>query len=98
MAPGGLIAFARVLDQRAALVIVPRLVAGMVWPEDPVPLGGNAWKTSRILLPPSLHGKTFRNELTGLSVHPATSASEEWLFAGQVFEHVPVGILTVDSH
>ena len=42
-------------------------------------------------------GKTFRNELTGVSVQPATSASEEWLFAGQVFEHMPVGMLTVDS-
>ena len=95
--PGGLIAFARVLHDRAALFIVPRLVAGMVWPEDPVPLGANAWKTSRILLPPSLRGKRFRNELTGVSVHPASSASEEWLFAGQVFEDVPVAMLTVDT-
>ena len=59
-----------------------------------MPLGGNAWKTSRILLPPNLRGKSFRNELTGMSVEAASSASEEWLFAGQVFERAPVGILT----
>jgi len=31
-----------------------------------------------------------------LSLEPASSASEEWLFAGQVFEYAPIAILTVD--
>ena len=93
---GDIIAFARVLGDRAVLYIAPRLVASMVYDDEPVPLGGKAWKTSRILLPPSLRGKTFRNALTGLSLEPASSASEEWLFAGQVFEYAPVAILTVD--
>ena len=59
-----------------------------------MPLGGEAWKTSRILLPPELHGRTFRHVLTGAEVLPTAAGGDEWIFAGQVFETVPVGILT----
>jgi hypothetical protein len=58
-----------------------------------VPLGGDCWKTSRILLPPGLADRTFRHELTGAEIRPATSNSHAWLFAGQVFETVPVGVM-----
>ncbi len=51
--PAGLVAFARVLGTRVVLVVAPRLVAPLVSEVSPVPLGGDAWKTSRILLPPS---------------------------------------------
>ena len=93
--PAGLVAFARVLEDRVALVISPRLVAPLVSDSEPVPVGGQAWKTSRILLPPELHGRVFRHELTGARLEPAAAGGDEWLFAGQVFEHVPVGLLTV---
>jgi (1->4)-alpha-D-glucan 1-alpha-D-glucosylmutase len=91
--PAGVIAFARVLGNRAALFIAPRLFSAIVSNAQPVPLGGDAWKTSRIVLPPELHGRTFRNELSGTTILPASAGGDEWLFVGQVFETVPTAIL-----
>ena len=38
------------------------------------------------MLPPELHGRTFRHELTGADARADVAAGEEWLFAGQVFD------------
>jgi (1->4)-alpha-D-glucan 1-alpha-D-glucosylmutase len=104
--PAGLIAFARILHGRAALFVAPRLAAPLVINSGgnsgvstgtspaAVPLGGDAWKTSRIMLPPDLHGRTFEHRITGSQVLPTSAGGEEWIFAGQVFDTVPVGILT----
>ena len=100
--PAGLVAFARILEGRAALFVAPRLTAPLVASTgvstgaspDAVPLGGDAWKTSRIILPPELHGRAFQHRITGAEVLPVAAGGEEWIFAGQVFADVPVGILT----
>ena len=96
--PSGLVAFARTLDARAALFVAPRLMAPLVIGaganSKTVPLGGDAWKTSRIILPPELHGRVFRHRITGVDVLPAAAGGDEWIFAGQIFDTVPVGILT----
>jgi (1->4)-alpha-D-glucan 1-alpha-D-glucosylmutase len=93
-----IIAFARVAGDsaRAALFIAPRLVAPLITDALPTPVGGEAWKTSRILLPPELAGRTFTNLLTGEAIRPTTIDQEVWLFAGQVMSHAPVAILTAD--
>jgi (1->4)-alpha-D-glucan 1-alpha-D-glucosylmutase len=91
-------AFARVDDGRAVLTIVPRLVAPIVNDAQPVPLGGDAWKTSRIILPPELHGRKFEHRITGAVLEPTVAAGEEWLFAGQVFADVPVALLVSDKN
>ena len=94
----GVVAFARILDDRVVIIAAPRLVAGLMTDNDGAfPLGGDAWKTSRILLPPELHGRTFRHLLTGAEIVPAAAGGDEWLFAGQVFATIPVGILTSAS-
>jgi (1->4)-alpha-D-glucan 1-alpha-D-glucosylmutase len=90
---GDTIAFARIRDERGMLFIAPRLCARL-FTEDLHPPLGAAWKTSRVLLPPELAARTFRHELTGAAIHPTTTADQSWLFLGQIFEHVPVGILT----
>jgi hypothetical protein len=100
--PAGLVAFARILEGRAALFVAPRLTAPLIVSTggstgaspNAVPLGGDAWKTSRIILPPELHGRGFKHQITGAEVLPAAAGGEEWIFAGQVFADVPVGILT----
>jgi hypothetical protein len=51
------------------------------------------WKTSRILLPADLAGRSFRDVLTGADVRPTVSGREAWLFAGQVFETMPAAII-----
>jgi (1->4)-alpha-D-glucan 1-alpha-D-glucosylmutase len=94
--PAGIVAFARVLDARAALFIAPRLVVPLLSDAQPVPLGGEAWKTSRILLPPELASRTFTHRLTGVRLDTAAAGADAWLFAGRVFEAVPIAILTAN--
>ena len=89
----GAVAFARVVDDQAVLVAAPRLTAPLQSAGQPRPLGGAAWKTSRIMLPPELGARTFRHELTGAEIRPVVAGSQSWIFVGQVFETVPVGIL-----
>jgi (1->4)-alpha-D-glucan 1-alpha-D-glucosylmutase len=87
------VALARVRGDAAVLFVAPRLCAPIADVDHPVPLGGDRWKTSRILLPPELASRAFRDELTGVEIRPTVSESHAWVFAGQVFEHLPVAIL-----
>jgi (1->4)-alpha-D-glucan 1-alpha-D-glucosylmutase len=96
-ARGNCVAFARTSpggDPSAALFIAPRLCAGLYAPDRPLPLGGDAWKTSRVMLPPALRHLTFRHEVTGAQIEAAQANDSGWLFLGQVFDKVPVGMLT----
>jgi (1->4)-alpha-D-glucan 1-alpha-D-glucosylmutase len=88
-----IIAFARVLDDRAAVFVAPRFCASLTDVEHPLPTGGEKWKTSRVLLPPGLAGRVFRDEITGGDVRPVVTGSQAWIFAGQLFETIPIAIL-----
>jgi (1->4)-alpha-D-glucan 1-alpha-D-glucosylmutase len=92
-ARAGLVAFARVLEDHAVIFVAPRLVAPLVSSDHPIPLGGEAWKTSRIMLPQELARLTFRHDITGAEIQPTSAGDESWIFAGQLFETIPVGIL-----
>ncbi|HSC25952.1 MAG TPA: malto-oligosyltrehalose synthase [Vicinamibacterales bacterium] len=92
----GVIAFARVLDDRAVIFAAPRLCAPLVDRVQGLPLGGQSWKTSRILIPPELSGRTFRHEITGAELKPVTAGSQAWIFAGQIFDGVPAGIVRAE--
>jgi (1->4)-alpha-D-glucan 1-alpha-D-glucosylmutase len=87
------VAFARVQGDAAAVFIGPRLCASLIGAELRLPLGGDAWKTSRVLLPSPLGERTFRHEMTGVEFRPTTTSGQAWIFLGQIFEHVPVGLL-----
>jgi (1->4)-alpha-D-glucan 1-alpha-D-glucosylmutase len=92
-----IVAFARLAEDdpgRGAIFIAPRLVAALTPDDRQLPLGANVWKTSRILLPLELAASTFTNLLTGETLQPTSTASESWLFAGQLFADAPVAILT----
>ena len=91
---GGVVAFARVRGDHVLVVAAPRLVAPLQAAGHSAPLGSAAWKTSRILLPPGLADRTFRHALTGAEVKPVSTGAESWILVGQVFETVPVGLLT----
>ena len=90
---GSLVAFARVLEDQAAIFVTPRLCAALPRNGTVVPLGPNCWKTSRVLLPAELASRTYRHLLTGAELRPTVTGSEAWLFAGQIFETMPVGML-----
>ena len=92
--PASLVGFARIAGARAALFIAPRMTASLIGETSAFPLGGEAWKTTRIILPPELQGRVFRHQITGADIVPTAAGGNEWMFAGQVFERVPVGIVT----
>jgi (1->4)-alpha-D-glucan 1-alpha-D-glucosylmutase len=89
---GNAIAFARIHEDRAMLFVGPRLCARLFGPDLRPPLG-EAWKTSRVFLSEELVGRTFRHELTGADLRPTSTAGQTWIFLGEIFEHLPVGIL-----
>lgn len=61
--------------------------------EQPVPLGGESWKTTRVLLPETLRHRTFRNVFTGAEIRPTLAADSGWIFVGEAFEKLPVAML-----
>ena len=80
------IAFARTDPSgNAVLAVAPHLASSLITAERPLPLG-DAWRTSRVLLPPALAGRTFTDALTGATHRPVISASGSWLFVGQVLD------------
>ena len=87
------VAFARTHGDAALIFVGPRLCAPLLDGDLRPPLGGDKWKTSRLLLPAALAGRTFRHEITGAEIRPTMMSGRAWIFLGQVFEHVPVGIL-----
>jgi (1->4)-alpha-D-glucan 1-alpha-D-glucosylmutase len=95
---GGVVAFARVSGTDAVLAVAPRLCAGLVDEERPVPLGGDCWKTSRIFLPETLRGRTFRNVFTGEEIEPSEGGGQAWLFVGQALDRLPVALLRADRN
>jgi (1->4)-alpha-D-glucan 1-alpha-D-glucosylmutase len=96
--PAGCVAFARVAAEtgEAVLFIAPRLCAALLTADRPFPVGGECWKTSRVLLPPALRDRTFRNPVTGAEVRPTIAGDVAWLFIGEIFQTLPVGILVAD--
>jgi (1->4)-alpha-D-glucan 1-alpha-D-glucosylmutase len=92
----GLVAFARVpADGPAVIAIAPRLVARLMFaagqhPQWPV---GQAWKTSRILVPASLSGRRFADAVTGRAVNITRGPDQAWIFAGESFDSCPAALL-----
>jgi (1->4)-alpha-D-glucan 1-alpha-D-glucosylmutase len=91
--PAATVAFARTRGRDAVVFAAPRLCARIVNTDRPVPLGGEAWKTSRMLLPPALRERTFQNVITGADVKPTRTADSAFVFLGEAFETLPVAML-----
>ena len=90
---GHAIAFARTSGDDAVIAVAPRLCGRMVVERGGVPIGGDAWKTSRLMLPESLRGRTYRHVFTGADIRPMVTSESGWIFLGQVFERLPVALL-----
>jgi (1->4)-alpha-D-glucan 1-alpha-D-glucosylmutase len=84
-------AFARSYGGKVALVIVPRLVARLVGRVEQPPLGHEVWGKTRLLLPPPLAGRSYRNIFTGEPV--AADNSEGGPLLGAIFARFPVALL-----
>jgi (1->4)-alpha-D-glucan 1-alpha-D-glucosylmutase len=92
----GVVAFARTGPgdaDDAVLFVAPRLCAGLLDGDVPAAPGGAHWKTSRLILPPDLRDRTFEHVLTGAPLRPVQGAGTAWIFLGEIFQTVPVGML-----
>ena len=87
------VAFARLTAAGgAAIGIAPHLASRLITPEHPVPLA-DRWRTSRVHLPKSLAGLTYRDVFSGEDVRPVTVGESAWLFVGQALKTLPVSLL-----
>ena len=84
-------AFARVLGQRQALVVVPRLVATLK-PDGGAPVGEAVWGSTRIQVPESAP-RCYQHRLTGRCVPIVEDGGRSWIRAADVFEAFPIGFL-----
>src|SRR6185503_15951148 len=84
--PARVVAFARLSAGGAVIAVAPHLVARLLSDDHPVPIG-DLWKTSRVILPPSLASLTYRDAFTGAEVRPVKANESAWLFVGQVLRH-----------
>jgi (1->4)-alpha-D-glucan 1-alpha-D-glucosylmutase len=91
-----LVGFSRCMDGKALLAIVPRLTSSLSAGDARLPIG-EIWDRTRIMLPPTLTGRSFHNVITGARV-PACEreAAAEGLDAAEAFRTVPVALLWSD--
>ena len=89
----GVVAFARILEDRAVVFAAPRIAASMVTEGMVAPIGADSVEDVTNHPAPELAERTFRHEVTGAEIKPMVTGSDAWLFAGQVFAQIPVGIL-----
>ncbi len=97
--PAGAVGFARTAgpgDIEAVLFLAPRLCNGLAASGHPVPLGGECWKTSRVMLPPGLRDRTFRDVVTGARIRATRGGENGWIFLGEAFETLPVAMLIAE--
>ncbi|NUQ22036.1 MAG: malto-oligosyltrehalose synthase, partial [Gemmatimonadaceae bacterium] len=85
------VAFARLVDGRAAITIAPRLTAELGG-GDAAPVGAEAWGDTRILLPGGLAGE-WRCAITGESVGAVETGDGASLALASVLNHFPVAVL-----
>jgi (1->4)-alpha-D-glucan 1-alpha-D-glucosylmutase len=82
-----LVAFARVSGTEVAVVVVPRLLAGLC-PPGGLP-SASAWDDTAIELPPAWRGREWRNVLTG-----EVTGGEGILRAGELLRTLPLALLS----
>jgi (1->4)-alpha-D-glucan 1-alpha-D-glucosylmutase len=91
---GNVCAFARQHESAAALVVAPRLVAGLTKELGQAPTGRDVWTDTEIRLPAELSDRRWRNVFTGEGL---ASTSEGGLAAADVLGVFPVALLVADS-
>lgn len=93
-----LCAFARHREGRAALTVVPRLVARLTDNGARLPLTPEVWGETWVALPAGLPGGPYLNLFTGAEVALAGTAVGPALPAGEILADFPVALLaTPDS-
>jgi (1->4)-alpha-D-glucan 1-alpha-D-glucosylmutase len=89
-----IVAFARHDGSGILLAIVPRLTLSLARDNRSLPVGSDAWGTTRVLLPAWAGTPEFRHLLTGETVHVTTGHVP----AAAVFRICPVGLMWAEAH
>jgi (1->4)-alpha-D-glucan 1-alpha-D-glucosylmutase len=85
------VAFARHDDSGTLLVVAPRLVVPLVTEERPLPIGRDAWATTRVVLPPAARAVRYRHVFTGEWCE--TTADQSNLPIASALRTCPVALL-----
>jgi (1->4)-alpha-D-glucan 1-alpha-D-glucosylmutase len=86
-------AFARSAEDGTVLVIVPRLVVGLTGGDERPPLGLEVWGKTRLLLPPELASRRYRNIFTGEVLAPGSHEGLADSLLGKALGRFPVALL-----
>lgn len=88
------VAFMRRAAGRTAVVIVPRLIAGLTGGAEVPPTGEKVWKDTQIPLPPGDSADAYRNLFTGEEAPVEKEGAANFLPLGTVLRDFPVALLT----
>jgi (1->4)-alpha-D-glucan 1-alpha-D-glucosylmutase len=94
--PAGLVAFARRVSGHAVVTVVPRLVGRVTSADRPLPIGAMTWQTTRVMLPPDLAGRSWRNLLTGEPVKVRALRADRWMLVADILSSFPIALLWAD--
>jgi maltooligosyltrehalose synthase len=90
--------FCRCQGPWAAIVVVPRLIAGLLAGTHEAPLGEAVWQDTQLLVPGMHPQWDWRNVLTGEPVGFTETHGEPALTLAQLLEHCPVALLVAQEH
>ncbi|MGH7255229.1 MAG: malto-oligosyltrehalose synthase, partial [Nitrospirales bacterium] len=89
-----LCAFARLRNEQAFVVVVPRLVAGLLAPSVAPPVGEEVWRDTWVTAPSWRTGSPYRNVVTGETLSSTTVDGErQGLRVADVLRDCPVALL-----
>ena len=86
-------AFARQREEEAALVVVPRLVAGLVGAGEQIPVGQKVWRDCWLVLPRESAGRRYRDVFTGRELTVRESEGVVGLPVAEACAVFPVALL-----
>ncbi len=86
-------AFARIKDDRSALILVPRFLTRLMKGVEGTHILGQVWKDTCILIPEEIANGTYRNIFTGETLADIQQNGKRKLFLREAFARFPVALL-----
>ncbi|HJU04167.1 MAG TPA: malto-oligosyltrehalose synthase [Nitrospiraceae bacterium] len=88
--------FGRRVAEQEAIVVVPRLIAGLLMDRHEAPIDESVWQDTMLQIPGINPRRTWRNVYTGERVEFAGNQEEPTLAMSKVLAHFPVALLITD--
>ncbi len=85
--------FMRAHEQKRIIAVVPVLVVALTEGQQRLPLTGDVWKSTHLLLPDTTSGQQYRNVFTGQMLHSRDEKGQVSLPLGAIFSQFPVALL-----